>query len=395
MNVAVLMSGDSPWSRQVVRGIAENGHRVTTVEVPDHPLSGIAPSDRLQESGEDPGDGTIQRRSVRFGRRSIKGPGILRLALTLRETVRKSGSEHLLTLYGGSFALAAWLSRVRPFAVYVVGSDVLFMRGFRRVLTRVALNAARAVFVNGEYLARKTRELAPRAPVIPLLMGIDTDRFSPVGKPPHPVRIVCTRAFKPVYDNERLIDALRLLEEWDGDYTVTFTSAGPLLERARSAARERLSPEMLDRVEFLGGVSDDLLLDTVRKSHIYVSMSLSDGTSTSLLEALSCGVFPVVSDIPQNREWIDPSIGNGLLFPLRDTEALAEALRQSISNPVMRERAAGPNRASVVERGCNRKKMKQLSEILFSGEFPDYPRRSTEEHDLLAKDGSSRRSPGC
>ena len=37
---------------------------------------------------------------------------------------------------------------------------------------------------------------------------------------------------------------------------------------------------------------------------IYVSTSLSDGTSLSLLEAMACSLPVVVTDIPANKEWI-------------------------------------------------------------------------------------------
>ncbi len=190
-------------------------------------------------------------------------------------------------------------------------------------MARVSLNAAQAVLANGEYLAGKTRELAPRAPVQSLLMGVDTEQFSPLRERPLPVRIVCTRAFKPVYHNERLIDALQQMEGTKTEFNVTFTSHGPLLPRVRAVADRTLPPRVRSQVEFLGGVSDRILCQTVQRSHVYVSMSRSDGTSTSLLEAMSCGVFPVVSDIPPNREWIDPTKGNGLLVPLDRPDALA------------------------------------------------------------------------
>ncbi len=366
MNVAVLMAQGSPWSRQVVRRIAGNGHQVAAVEIEDHSNPEMIPIDWAHESDDCNQEGRIRSCAIGVGRRFLKGPKAVQVARALPGIAREHEAETILTLYAGGFALAAWLSGFRPYAVYVVGSDVLFARGFKRLISRIALNAAEAVFVNGAYLARKTRELAPRASVIPLLMGVDTDRFTPLVKPSNPVRIICTRAFKPVYDNEQLIDALSFMEGMPGGFTLTFTSAGPLLDRVRAAAKERLSPGLHDRVNFLGGVSDDVLRETVQKSHIYVSMSLSDGTSTSLLEAMACGVFPIVSDIPQNREWIDTATGNGVLVPLRHPEALAGALRRAIAEPEMRERAAGPNRERVVERGNSRVNMKTLSDILES-----------------------------
>ena len=367
MIVAVLMVRRSPWMRQIVRRLAKSGHEVVALAIEEGKRSSSASSAVSEEMvGGAAANACVRWHPLALGHPLLHGPKAMQLAGALPKLCREARADVLLTLYGGNFALGAWLSRVRPYVVYVVGSDVLFMNGARRLLTSAALTGASAVPVNGGYLARRTQEIAPRARITPLLIGVDTDVFRPLDDRPLPVRIVCTRAFKPVYDNERLIEALRLLEGSDADFSVTFTSDGPLLDRARSLAREILSPGLNARVEFLGGVLDEVLRDAVRRAHVYVSMSLSDGTSTSLLEAMSCGVFPVVSDIPQNREWVEPETGNGILVPIGDAQALAEALRRSIVDLDMREKAAGPNRARIQEAGNGTVNVMKLTAILES-----------------------------
>ena len=49
------------------------------------------------------------------------------------------------------------------------------------------------------------------------------------------------------------------------------------------------------------------------ESSIYVSIPASDGTSVSLLEAMSANCIPVVSDLPANKEWISDNT-NGIIF---------------------------------------------------------------------------------
>ena len=49
-----------------------------------------------------------------------------------------------------------------------------------------------------------------------------------------------------------------------------------------------------------------------RKSQIFVSPSIHDGTPNSLLEAMVCGCFPVVGDTESMKEWVETGI-NGLL----------------------------------------------------------------------------------
>ena len=79
---------------------------------------------------------------------------------------------------------------------------------------------------------------------------------------------------------------------------------------------------MEEYIEFKGELSRKELIDCYLGSDLYISTSLSDSTSVSLLEAMALGLIPVVTDILGNREWIeDRKIG--FLFPISDHNALA------------------------------------------------------------------------
>ncbi len=274
----------------------------------------------------------------------------LTLAPQLSKLLSKCKPDVLLPLYGGGYALISYLSRFRPYAVYVVGSDVLALSTVKRELAKMSLGAARALFVNGSYLSKKTHELVPDAQIIPLLLGIDTNTFQPGSPPPSPLRIVCTRAFLPIYNNGYLIEALAHLPSDIPEFKVTFVSPGPLLESTKEMASRLLPPATRNRVEFLGGVTTERLVEELKRSHIYVSLSRSDGTAGSLLEALACGLYPVVSDIPQNREWINGDDANGALVPLDQPEEFSGLLAGAIKRGPIDESTRQFNRRQVVER---------------------------------------------
>ena len=98
----------------------------------------------------------------------------------------------------------------------------------------------------------------------------------------------------------------------------------------------------------------DDLPDMLAKADIYVSASRSDGTSLSLLEAMAAGAFPVVSDIPANREWLTGQ-GDGLLFDVDGDKMLADCLEKAIRDEPQKIRIGlEPQRAAHVERDVDR-----------------------------------------
>ena len=65
-------------------------------------------------------------------------------------------------------------------------------------------------------------------------------------------------------------------------------------------------------VEFVGWLNSNENRDWYSKSKIYISIPESDGTSVSLLEAMSAGCIPIVSDLPVSYEWVKDTF-NGVI----------------------------------------------------------------------------------
>ena len=75
--------------------------------------------------------------------------------------------------------------------------------------------------------------------------------------------------------------------------------------------------------------------DVLAQAHIVCLPSLREGVPKVLIEAAACGRAIVTTDAPGCREIVRNG-ENGLLVPVRDSRALAEALRLLIENPPLR-----------------------------------------------------------
>lgn len=89
------------------------------------------------------------------------------------------------------------------------------------------------------------------------------------------------------------------------------------------------------RVHLLGKVAHSHVETLMRSADLFVSASHSESTGYALLEALACGVTPVVTDIPSFREL---TAGMGHLWRRGDAGALADALVLAAAEQPSREK---------------------------------------------------------
>jgi glycosyltransferase involved in cell wall biosynthesis len=98
---------------------------------------------------------------------------------------------------------------------------------------------------------------------------------------------------------------------------------------------------------------------------------LYDGTSVSLLEALASGAFPVVTDIPANREWITDG-KNGFLVPTDEENILAKRIIEAIRNKALLEESSYENMCLMKEKALwpvTIEKVKQIYEGVLSSKI--------------------------
>jgi glycosyltransferase involved in cell wall biosynthesis len=111
----------------------------------------------------------------------------------------------------------------------------------------------------------------------------------------------------------------------------------PLLRAVK--LRIGADPVLRGRVHLLGPVAHDRVELLLRAADIFVLGSHRESCGFALMEALACGVPPVVTDIPSFRALTgDASVG--ALWPCNDPGALAEALVAVAARTGERMRAA-------------------------------------------------------
>jgi len=255
-------------------------------------------------------------------------------------------NAHFVPNYG----LIAALARVMPWVLSTWGSDIMLLPEkslFHMMRTRFVVRRAAFVTSDADVMSRRIVELGARPErVVTFPYGVDRNIFHPAAPFPagETLRVLCNRKMEPIYDVGTIVAAFAEVSKSIPGARLTLAGSGS----QRRALENRVQADALDlAVSFVGDVPHSAVPDLLRRHDIFISAALSDTTSVSLLEAMACGLFPVVSDIPANREWIEHG-ANGFIVPPRNPHALADAITEAWRNPGLRVAARQKN-ADLIE----------------------------------------------
>jgi glycosyltransferase involved in cell wall biosynthesis len=258
--------------------------------------------------------------------------------------------------------LMSALSGYRPFLLMPWGSDVLLAHHNTRSQVKLRWVAHRAQRITcdcdavRERLVTQVKYPAERILVVP--WGIDLQRFRPRPNEARALRaalgwedkkiLIMTRSFEPVYGVEHFLSSLPEVVRCEPDARVLLIGRGSLESTLRTRVDEW---GLRDAVHFAGFVPNDELPKYLSAADVYVSSSLSDGTSLSLLEAMACALPVVVTDVPANLEWIRDGF-NGFVVPRQDSARLAQRLMDVLKQEDTR-RAMGQRNFAIAQERAN------------------------------------------
>lgn len=233
-------------------------------------------------------------------------------------------------------------------------SDIFPQTGFagwyKRKLQRAVYTRVDLIHAWGNVMTYAMVESgAPPARIKVKPKGLFLDRFKFFGpRSNSQITAVVTRSLYDVYRHCDILDALAILKQ--RGITVRCLMVGDGVEK-ESLLAQTANLGLEDQVEWLGRVHNDDLPEQLAKAEIYLAIPETEGVSASLFEALACGCYPIVTDLPANRAFIRNG-QNGLLVKVANPQDLADKIELYCSNPARYTPYIYSNR-SFVETNCN------------------------------------------
>lgn len=166
-------------------------------------------------------------------------------------------------------------------------------------------------------------------------VGVDTQQFMPALEPPPGLNILFpARLLKDKGLAEFIAAATTLKAKYPH---CTFQLCGPLDPHNPTAITQDQLEAWIKSglVTYLGAVSDTEMPAVFRQAHIVALPSYREGLPKALVEAASCGLPIVATDVPGCRSCVIPE-QTGFLVPAQDSIALTQALEILIQDSDLR-----------------------------------------------------------
>lgn len=240
-----------------------------------------------------------------------------------------------------------------PWLVSNWGSDIYYFRQFQGHRTTIGRLLKAADFYSCEcerdvMLAQEFGFSGKIMPVMPNAGGFDLEQAGVLRtniKPSYR-KLILVKGYQSFAGRAlTALDAIeRCLPELVG-FKVLVYSASP---ETRERVRELRQSTCLD-IDILERTTHDTMLRMFSRARVYLGVSLSDGISTSMMEAMAMGAFPIQTYTACTNEWIRHG-QSGFEIPPDNVTEIASRIREVVTNDQLVETAADINWKTVQER---------------------------------------------
>ncbi len=233
------------------------------------------------------------------------------------------------------------------------GSDIYYYRQFENHRSQISRLLRNLDYYSCECerdveLAKELGLTAPVMSVMPNTGGLDLNlvgRLRAIHSPSMR-KIIMVKGYQ--HFAGRALTALDVLErcadELKGYLVVVFSASPEIFGRV-----EELREYVGINIRILPHASHDTILRMFSRSRVYLGISVSDAISTSMLEAMATGAFPIQTSTSCCDEWIDDG-EEGFVIPPNDVGFIANRLAKALVDDELVDSAAERNWQTVCAR---------------------------------------------
>jgi glycosyltransferase involved in cell wall biosynthesis len=326
MRILYFSLGYSTHDYRFLNSISEGGHEVFFVQLEGNKR-------QVEDRSVPP---KVRLVLWKGGREPFNWSNLLKLIFDFRRLTKEINPDLIHAGPVQTCAFIAILSGFRPILTMSWGFDLMddvHRNKWWEWVTRYTLKCS-TFFMSDAMVTRDKAVYYGMNPdkTIVFPWGVDLEQFKPSSsftRSVHPstFTLFCNRSWEPIYGVDVLARAFVIVAQQNENVNMILLNGG---SQGNTIHQILQNGDALDRVAFVGQVSQTDLPYWYHKADLYISPSHVDGSSVSLMEALACGIPCLVSDIPANKEWVVED-ENGWLFRDGDANHLAGKILAAIA----------------------------------------------------------------
>ena len=275
--------------------------------------------------------------------------------MLLRSLLEKTSPDYIHALefqHAGYVTLRALEDKgiKTPLIATNYGSDIYWFQRFPAHKEKIKALLARANLYSAEcqrdyLLARELGFIGSELPLGPNAGGIETEETSLRLEIPSRRKTIAIKGYHGWVGRALIaLKAIEMLRDELRGFEIVVYSANLKVVRRASQLKRRSGLNI--SVHKKSSLSHDEVLNIFEKSRIYVGLSASDGISTSLLEAMSTGAFPIQTSTSCADEWIVDG-QSGILIRDITHQAVSEAILWALKDDALVDGALADNQGRI------------------------------------------------
>ncbi len=360
MRICYLANASSVHTRRWVRYFVERGHEIHVISFENARIEGT----------------TVHVLKLPVLVKNATFPLKMASIYRIKSLIKRMKPDILHAHYVTNYGLFGALCNFNPFVITAWGSDVLivpearFTSMIKAYIAKYALRKADLVTADSISSMRAVVGFGVDEKKVKMIIhGVDLRVFRPVENreefkkdlrlPESHQVVMSSRSLEPIYDVGTLIRAVPYVIDKCPNTCFLIVGDGTLRHQLEELACKL---GVIEYIRFVGSISNEEMPKFLGLSDIYVSTSLSDTRSVSLLEAMACALPVVVTDLEGNRECVEDGV-NGFLFPKGDFRMLAEKIVYLLRDKDIRRKFGVVNRRIVEKEADYEKEMSKMKKL--------------------------------
>lgn len=221
------------------------------------------------------------------------------------EIIKKIQPQYLNAHYLSSYGVLAALIKSKNKNLKLIqstwGSDILVTPNktkLHRLIAKYALSKSDLITSDSYFMSDEIKNIYQCGNILTFPFGLDNDdNDAEVVKKEN--LIFSNRALSKNYNIDIIIKWFAELENKDLKLVIANDGSmkNDLIRLVKNLGLEK-------SIKFVGFLDKEEQNTLYKQAKFYISIPSSDSTAVSLLEAMNFGCYPIVSNLPANREWI-------------------------------------------------------------------------------------------